>query len=170
VDRAAFVTYLVVSFLIAFFAAAYVTWTLGRLQRLHDRCAAARASLDAQLVRRAAAAAALARDHNGALGERAGLLYSAAQTALHTGADGREVAENDLTRELRHLPWSGADPALADVVEAAGRMTLARHIYNDAVRDTVALRGRRMPRALRLCASRPVPTYFDIDDTPPGRP
>jgi hypothetical protein len=164
------VAYLIVSFLVAFFAATYVTWTFGRLQRLHDRCAAARASLDAQLVRRAAAAAALGRDHNGALGDRAGLLSSAAEAALRAAEDGREVAENDLTRELRHLPWSGAEPAMADVVEAAARMTLARHIYNDAVRDTLALRWRRVPRALRLGASRPAPRYFDIDDTPPGRP
>jgi hypothetical protein len=163
------VAFLIVSFLIAFFAAAYVTWTAGRLQRLHDRCSAARASLDAQMVRRAAAAAALARDHAAGLGERAELLAAAAQTALHSGEEGREVAESDLTRELRHLPWVGTEPAMADVLAAAGRMTLARQIYNDAVRDTLSLRHRRLPRALRLSAGRPWPKYFDIDDTPPGR-
>ncbi|MCW2611535.1 MAG: hypothetical protein JWM15_2781, partial [Cryptosporangiaceae bacterium] len=50
-------TVVIVSFLVAFVVAAYLTWTAGRVERLHDRCAAARASLDAQLVRRAAAAA-----------------------------------------------------------------------------------------------------------------
>jgi hypothetical protein len=163
------VTYLVVSFVAAFLVAAYVTWTAARQDRLHDRCAAARASLDAQLVRRAAAASALARDHAGALGERAALLRSAAEAALDADDDGREVAENDLTRELRHLPWSAAEAPLADVGAVSGRVTLARHIYNDAVRDTLALRRRRLPRALRLSAGRPWPRYFDIDDTPPGR-
>ena len=162
-------TYLVLGLLAGVLVVAYVSWTAARLDRLHDRCVAARASLDAQLVRRAAAASALARDHAGALGERAGLLRRAAQLALDAGDDGREVAENDLTRELRHVPWDAADGAMADVAAAASRMMLARHIYNDAVRDTLALRGRRLPRALRLSAGRPWPRYFDIDDTPPGR-
>jgi hypothetical protein len=164
------VTVLIVSFLVAFVLAAYLTWTAGRVERLHDRCVAARASLDAQLVRRAAAAAALARDHAHALGERAGLLAGAAQAALDADEGTREVAENDLTRELRHLPWSAAEPVLADVSAASRRMTLARHIHNDVVRDTLALRRRRIPRALRLGARHPWPRYFDIDDTPPGRP
>ena len=43
-------------------------------------------------------------------------------------------------------------------------MALARRFYNDAVRDTQALRGRRLPRVLRLHAGRPVPRFFDIDD------
>jgi hypothetical protein len=163
------VTYLVWSFLAAFVVAAYLSWTAARLDRLHDRCSSARASLDAQLVRRAAAAAALARDHAPALGERAGLLRRAAQAAHDADDDGREVAENDLTRELRHLPWAGNDPLLAEVGSASSRMTLARHIYNDTVRDTLALRRRRLPRALRLSAGRPWPRYFDIDDSPPGR-
>ena len=162
-------TYLVWSFLAAFVVAAYISWTAARLDRLHDRCSSARASLDAQLVRRAAAAAALARDHAPALGERAGLLRRAAQAALDADDDGREVAENDLTRELRHLPWAGNDPLLAEVGSASSRMTLARHIHNDTVRDTLALRRRRLPRALRLSAGRPWPRYFDIDDSPPGR-
>jgi hypothetical protein len=158
------VTVVIVSFLVAFVVAAYLTWTAGRVERLHDRCAAARASLDAQLVRRAAAAAALARDHAEVLGERAHLLRGAAQAALDAGEDGRELAENDLTRELRHVPWSGTEPVLADVVTASSRTTLARHIYNDAVRDTLALRRRRLPRALRFGAKHPWPRYFDIDD------
>ena len=40
--------------------ATYVTWIAARLDRLHARAAAAHAALDAQLVRRAAAAAQLA--------------------------------------------------------------------------------------------------------------
>jgi hypothetical protein len=163
------VTYLVLGLLVALAVAAHLSWTAARLDRLHDRCTAARASLDAQLVRRAAAAAALARDRAGVLGERAEMLRAAAQAALDAGDDGRELAENDLIRELRHLPWSASEPVLADVAAASSRVTLARQIHNDVVRDTLALRRRRLPRALRMSALRPWPRYFDIDDTPPGR-
>jgi hypothetical protein len=44
------------------------------------------------------------------------------------------------------------------------RVGLARRFYNDAVRDTRALRRHRFPRLLRLHARRPLPRYFDIDD------
>jgi hypothetical protein len=47
-------------------------------------------------------------------------------------------------------------------------VVLARRFYNDAVRDTRELRGRRLPRLLRLHARRPLPRYFDIDDRPGG--
>ncbi len=53
---------------------------------------------------------------------------------------------------------------LADLDGTATRIGLARRFYNDAVRDTRALRRRRLPRVLRLHASRPLPRYFDIDD------
>jgi hypothetical protein len=160
---------LVISFLVAFLVTAHITWTAARLTRLHDRCVAARASLDAELVRRAAAAAALARDHAGELGERASLLRAASAAALDSAGQAREVAENDLTRELRQVPWVTTDPVLAAVAAASSRMTLARQIHNDAVRDTLGLRRRRLPRALRLSARRPLPEYFDIDDSAPGR-
>jgi hypothetical protein len=51
-----------------------------------------------------------------------------------------------------------------DLAGTATRVLLARRFYNDAVRDTRELRGRRLPRLLRLHARRPLPRYFDIDD------
>ncbi|WP_163570284.1 hypothetical protein [Fodinicola feengrottensis] len=48
-------------------------------------------------------------------------------------------------------------------------MLVARQIYNDAVRDSLALRRRRLPRALGLAGHTPAPRYFDIDDSLPGR-
>jgi hypothetical protein len=45
---------------------------------------------------------------------------------------------------------------------------LARRFYNDAVRDLHALRCRRLPRLLRLHASRPLPRFFDIDERADG--
>jgi hypothetical protein len=37
--------------------------------------------------------------------------------------------------------------------------------HNAAVKDTRALRFRRIPRALRLAGRRAMPQYFEIDDT-----
>src|SRR5690606_26866096 len=74
---------------------AYLTWTAGRVDRLHQRVAAAGRALDAHLLRRAAAAAVLAE-------ERYSLeLYAAARSALDATPEEREAAENDLTRQLR---------------------------------------------------------------------
>ena len=82
-------------------------------------------------------------------------------------AGDRELAENALGRELRELPdgLPGVPTALAtDLRGTATRLGLARRFYNDAVRDTRALRRRRLPRLLRLHARRPLPRFFDIDD------
>jgi len=164
------VTYLVIAFVLVVAIAAYVAWTAGRLDRLQARCLAARSALDAQLVRRAAAGVALAHDRAGELGPVVPELLAVATRALEADELSREAAENDLTRCLRELPWSADAPELADVSSAGQRMTIARHIYNDAVRDTLALRGRRVPRALRLGSGSPRPEYFDIDDSLPGLP
>ena len=44
-------------------------------------------------------------------------------------------------------------------------MGLARAFHNAAVRDTRAVRLRRLPRALHLAGHRALPQYFEIDDT-----
>jgi hypothetical protein len=142
----------------------YVTWTANRLDRLHARVDAAWSALDAQLVRRAAAARAVAA----ALppGPEAAALDSAARAVLDIAPEGREVLENDLSRALRaavHLLPPGAD--LAELETASTRVGLARSFHNAAVRDTRAVRLRRLPRALRLAGHRELPQYFEIDDT-----
>src|SRR5688500_5562543 len=75
--------------------ATYVTWTAERVDRLHARAVAAFSALDANLVRRAAAALEL--------GERRAdaELQATAKAALAAHPDDRELAENDLTRALR---------------------------------------------------------------------
>ncbi len=66
---------------------------------------------------------------------------------------------------------SGLPDALrSDLEGTATRVGLARRFYNDAVRDTRELRRRRLPRLLRLHASRPLPRFFDIDDRLDGVP
>ena len=42
-------------------------------------------------------------------------------------------------------------------------------MHNDAVRDTLALRSRRLVRWLRLAGTAPLPAYFEIADAAPER-
>jgi len=143
-------------------------WTLTRLRRLQARVARAWTALDTQLQRRAGLAEELARQYPGALGApRASALVAAVADARAPADGDRELAENALGRELRDLPGDLLGVPLALQTDLAGtttRVGLARRFYNDAVRDTRALRRHRFPRLLRLHAGRPLPRYFDIDD------
>ena len=137
-------------------------WTLTRLRRLGGRVRRAREVLDAALLRRAELAAALARERADVLEPSVAAALAAAASASRAPAAGdREAAENRLGRLLGQVPTSALLPELD---EAAVRVGLARRFYNDAVRDTRALRRRRLTRVLRLHARRPLPRYFDIDD------
>ncbi len=148
--------------------ALYVTWTAGRLDRMHARVDAAWAALDAQLVRRAAAARHLLAHLPS--GPEANALDERAAAALAAGEEGRDVVENALVRSLRGaaslLPETPeAAAALAEVEAAGERVALARAFHNSAVTDTRALRRRRLPRLLRLAGHRRLPTFFDVDET-----
>ncbi|RZU31450.1 hypothetical protein [Blastococcus saxobsidens] len=147
---------------------AWTGWTLTRLRRLAVRVDRAWAALDAQLRRRVGLAEELTRNHPAALGEQTGARLAAAAAGARASAAGdRELAENALGRELRELPADlpGVPPPLrTDLDGTMTRVALARRFYNDAVRDTRELRGRRVPRWLGLHRSRPLPRYFDIDD------
>lgn len=141
--------------------ASYLTWLAARLDRLAIRVDAARAGLDAQLVRRAAAAHALAHDR-----DLPGL-HGAAVAAIDAQVEEREAAENSLSRALRAAVPEVEPGALGEVEVAATRVGLARQFHNDAVRDLRALRGRRLVRLLRLSGRAPLPAYFEIDDAVP---
>lgn len=78
----------------------YLSWTAGRLDRLHARIDAARAALDAQLLRRASVAQEMAT--SGLLDPAASIvLYQAAHAARQADDEQREVAESDLSQALR---------------------------------------------------------------------
>jgi hypothetical protein len=147
---------------------AWAAWTLTRLRRLAGRVAQAWTALDTQLQRRAGLAEELARNYPAALGEeRSARLGAAAAEARAPAAGDREAAENALGAELRELPADlpGVPAALQnDLTGTATRVALARRFFNDAVRDTRALRRRRLTRLLRVHAARPLPRFFDIDD------
>ncbi len=146
-----------------------------RLDRLHVRTDAAWAALDAALCRRARAVSALDGALNGG-----GALRCAADAALSAGAQValsarepavlgagapavREEIENELGRALAVLDRVGLGPVgAARLADAEQRVVIARRVYNDAVRDTLALRSHRMVRWLRLAGRAPLPRYFEI--------
>ena len=165
-----------------------------RLHRLHIRVDAARAGLDAALARRAAAAARagvvlpvapapLAVDPPGvaaragdrpagpATGEPSGGLATPASVRpaarASTVPGDPEVAANALSRALARLDRDTLpDDVREALVDAEQLLVLARRVHNDAVRDTLGLRSRRLVRWLRLAGTAPMPAYFEIADPP----
>lgn len=184
------VGWLVLAVVVAALLSMWVTFTLTRLDRLHARVDAARAALDAQLVRRAAALRQAAEVAGTPLSEADRAAYQAIAHAALAPArpDRREGVENAVGRGVARLlaavdhvpnvavagevvpegaPTGAVGDAVDELREAAARVPVARRFYNDAVRDTRALRARRMPRLLRLAGRVELPQFFDIDDTPP---
>jgi hypothetical protein len=157
--------------------AVYLSWTAGRLDRLHARIDAARASLDAQLVRRASVAQELAT--SSLLDPAASLLlYDASHAARQAEDDHREVAESDLSLALRAvfgdpeqvtalLEAPGGQEAVKDLTAAVRRVPMARRFHNDAVRAARAVREHRLVRYFRLAGRAPFPLAFEMDDEPP---
>ena len=148
-----------------------------RLDRLHRRVDAAREGLGGALARRVEVAHRVAR-----------ALEPPAAASLHEAADSagaqhapapdgrdpagarqaREAAENALTRQLAAIDPAVPDPALAaELADAQQLVILARRVHNDAVRDTLGLRSRRLVRWLHLAGTAPVPVYFEIADPEP---
>jgi hypothetical protein len=166
------IAWLVVAVVVAVLLSMWVTFTLTRLDRLHARVDAARAALDAELVRRAAALQHLveAPDTGVPPARRAGPDAAARAALASSSLAERQAVENAVGREVLELagPDSSAAPeAVAELREAAARVQVARRFYNDAVRDTRTLRAGRMPRLLRLAGHAALPQFFDIDDTLP---
>ena len=140
--------------------AIYITWTARRLDRMHRRLDAAAAALDAQLRARAEAAAVFAAGRRGGAGLRE--LASVAAAAGEVGGLGhdREAVESALSRALQEQ----AGELDADTLAAITRTTFARRFHNDAVRDALVVRRRRVVRYLRLAGSARLPSFFEMDD------
>lgn len=166
------VAVVVLVLLVAVATAAVLVARARRLDRLHVRTDAAAAGLVAALDRRAAVVRAVAATAGPvALGDpERRALRGAAQAAEAAGAGpGREPAENDLAHRLGPLDTAALPAELAaELADAHTRVAVARRVHNDAVRDTRALRGRRMVRYLHLAGTAPVPRYFEIAEPPAG--
>jgi len=120
-----------------------------RLDRLHRRLDAARAALDAALVRRVVAARPAGVDVPDPPG---------------SWAD-REATANTLGRALALLDRTSLPVELrTELAEAEQMLALARRVHNDAVRDTLGLRSVWMVRRLHLAGHAPMPRYFEIAD------
>ncbi|MEN3583716.1 hypothetical protein AAH978_06130 [Streptomyces sp. ZYX-F-203] len=158
--------------------ALYLSWTAGRLDRLHARIDAARAALDAQLLRRASVAQELATA--GVLDPAASIvLYGAAHAARQAEEEGREVAESELSQALRAVfadprqleavrAEPGGDEAAGELSQAVRRVPMARRFHNDAVGAARRLRAHRKVRWFRLAGHAPTPLAFEMDDEPPA--
>jgi 8-oxo-dGTP pyrophosphatase MutT (NUDIX family) len=140
----------------------YLLRTASRLDRLHVRTDAAWSGLDAALARRAVVTRTIAAA--GELDpEAAKALRDAADLAELADRGEREAAEDELSALLGHIDPDTLPVGLAEeLVEATHRVMLARRVHNDAVRDTRALRARRLVRWLRLAGTAPHPNYFEI--------
>ncbi|HEY6795584.1 MAG TPA: hypothetical protein VI248_12975 [Kineosporiaceae bacterium] len=160
----------------------YLSFSAGRLDRLHHRVESTRAALDAQLARRAAASLEVAPVLDPAT---ALLLTDAATRALTAGEDQApslavlEEVESDLTRALRAAFGEAddvralrADPLATASLELLGqaclRVQLARRFHNDAVAQAQRVRRKRVVRWARLAGHADFPQMVELDDSPPS--
>jgi hypothetical protein len=159
----------------------YLSYSAGRLDRLHHRVESARAALDTHLARRAAAAIEAAAVLDPASGL---VLAGAAAESLAEGPDrddGLPVAEeveNDLTLALLDTLSDPAEvavvraaPLAADLLDtlaaACTRVQLARRFHNDAVAQAQRVRRKRVVRWARLAGRAQLPQMVEIDDRVP---
>lgn len=155
----------------------YLSWTAGRLDRLHWRVDASRAVLDAQLLRRSGAALDLAG--TGLLDPASAVLVAdAASRARTVDEDGREQAESELTEALGAAladpaytatlrSEQGADAVLDELAAACRRAGHARRFHNDTVRAARRLRRKVLVRWLGLAGHAPWPETVELDDEVP---
>jgi len=78
----------------------------------------------------------------------------------------RSDAENDLSRALSTIPPAAEPDLAAELADASERVVLARRFYNDAVRDTRALRAVWFTRVFGLAGRAAMPDYFEIAEYP----
>jgi hypothetical protein len=171
--------------LVGLLLVAFVVWRLsalaGRIDRLHHRIELARASLDAQLLRRARAAEALAT--SGLLDPASAIVLAQAASrsrnsdpgdAVEAGIvesemsrDLREVfADQQAVDELRSIPEG--EELLLDLAASCRQVTLSRRFLNDGVQAARLLRQGRLVRLFRLAGNAPRPQMFEMDDLAPS--
>lgn len=158
-------------------AAVLLSWTAGRVDRLHHRVAGARAALEAQLMHRSGATLELAA--TGLLDPaRSLVLLDAAHQARASEEQDRELAESDLSRALvaslgdeteiaRLRQDADAGDLLAELGNACRKVELARRFHNDVVASALALRRNGLVRWFGLAGHARLPTMVELDDSRP---
>ncbi len=155
-------TAIVVLLVLLLLIAAFRLWlTANRLDRLHVRTEAAWSALEGALSRRIVAARAVAAT-GGLPAAQADELRRVADAADRAGRAHRADAENDLSRVLTLLPPPAEEHLAAELADANERVLLARRFYNDAVRDTRALRQVWFTRVFGLAGRAALPEFFEI--------
>ena len=108
-------------------------------------------------------ARAVATNAAGATDAEANQLVELADAAERAPRQAREACENRLSTALSMVdPGSVPAGLIAELADAETRVLLARRFHNDAVRDTLALRERRLVRLFRLAGTAAEPSYFEI--------
>ncbi len=155
-----------------------MSWTAGRVDRLHHRVERTSAVLDAELFHRSGAAVELAA--SGLLDPASSLvLLDAAHEARAGEGAERQQAESELSRalmaaldsadEVARLQWyDGADELLHDLGNACRKVELARRFHNDAVVSASSLRRTWPVRWLGLAGHAPLPNTVELDDSWPA--
>jgi hypothetical protein len=158
-------------------SAVLLSWTAGRVDRLHHRVNGARAGLEAQLMHRSGATLELAA--TGLLDPaRSLLLLDAAHQARASPPQDREVAESDLSRALvaslgdaseitRLQEHPDAQELFAELGNACRKVELARRFHNDVVASALTLRRNRAVRWFGLAGRAVLPTMVEMDDSWP---
>jgi hypothetical protein len=163
---------------------AWVGWRLSalasRIDRLHHRIELAQASLDAQLLRRARAAEALAT--SGLVDPATSLVLALAASNSRHSDDldpvDRGVIESEMSRDLREVfaePEAVAalraspqgEELVGDLAAACTQVALARRFLNDGVQAARLLRSGRLVRLFQLAGHAAQPVTFEMDDAPP---
>ena len=159
-------TFIVVVLIVVLLFAALRLWiTANRLDRLHVRTEAAWSALEGALARRIVATRAVAAA--GGLGQQeSDQLRRLADVADNADRAHRADAENDLSRALSTVPATAEPELAAELADAVERVLLARRFYNDAVRDTRALRAVLFTRVFGLAGRAALPEYFEIAEYP----
>lgn len=172
-------SWLVLAVLIAVLAvvSAHLSWTAGRLDRLHTRIETARATLEAALFHRSGVALEVAAGE-GLDPATALVLLDAAHSARAASAGHREAAESDLTASLAAVfgdagavqqlrANAGAAELLDELATACRKVELARRFHNDVVASALTLRRRRTVRWFGLAGHAHPPPMAELHDTPP---
>ena len=159
----------VVLIVLLLFAALRLWITANRLDRLHVRTEAAWSALEGALARRIVATRAVAAA--GGLGQpESDRLRRLTDVADNADRAHRADAENDLSRALSTMPATAEPELAAELADAVERVLLARRFYNDAVRDTRALRAVLFTRVFGLAGRAALPEYFEIAEYPQHPP